>query len=86
MRSMLIVLAATLLLAGCFTNDGDETTAPTTPGVGNQTGPVPGAPDSPLGGSSTGCTAEGEVGAGNGDITSDRACPGELNESANGSV
>jgi len=73
MRSFLVgLLVAGALLAGCFSQDGTESTAPSPVGVPT---PAPGAPDTPLGGAGTGCTGNHSVGAGNGDITSDHACP-----------
>src|SRR5581483_6705921 len=59
MRSFLVgLLVAGALLAGCFSQDGTESTAPSPVGVPT---PAPGAPDTPLGGAGTGCTGNHSV-------------------------
>lgn len=82
MRTILFVAAtAALLLAGCVTRDTSESTGNATNGP---TSPVTNAPNTPLGGSGTGCTSNASVGAGNGDITSDHAC--NATNATNGSI
>lgn len=72
MRSILLVatLLLALPLAGCFSQDGSESTAPPDQTASTGTG----AQDTPLGHTSTGCTGNESVGAGNGDIGSDHQC------------
>jgi hypothetical protein len=70
MRLAVLLVAALgiAVLAGCFSQDGTESTSPTTVPVSGQ--PPGGGP----GDQSTGCTGNHSVSAGNGDITSDHAC------------
>jgi hypothetical protein len=60
----LVASIAALAVAGCYTPDDSQSTAPS---------PTPTAPLPPVG-SSEGCTGNHTVGAGNGDITADHAC------------
>lgn len=73
------ILACLLLLlplVGCFSQDGSESTAPAPPTANGST-------DTPLGHTSTGCTGNQSVGAGNGDIGSDHACNSTAQPSLN---
>lgn len=80
MRSILLAALAMALLAGCFTpREGSESTAPTSPTT---------VPSGPIGTSSTGCTSNASVGAGNGDIGADHACANSTSPTAgaNGTI